>query len=92
MHAVHLPRLSLTRSHATLHAAILDGELLAGSVASDSMVELIYGSQRMPLRIKGVFVGTAMNQSTDDLSLMVELGKRPAMREEFADLASRLGW
>ena len=51
---------------------VWDGELLEGSVTTDSTVELLHNGQRLPVRIKGVALGSTHPERTN-LSLTVDL-------------------
>ncbi|NHZ98633.1 hypothetical protein [Massilia sp. CCM 8734] len=53
-------------------AAVLDGKLIEGSVAIGSVVHLVHGTQRIPMRVKGVVIDSA-NSPDDDLSLTIDL-------------------
>ena len=51
---------------------VWDGELLEGSVTTNSTVELLHNGQRLPVRIKGVALGSTHPERTN-LSLTVDL-------------------
>lgn len=51
---------------------MLDGKLLDGSVTVGSVVHLLHGTQRLPMRVKGVVIGAA-NSPHYDLSLTIDL-------------------
>lgn len=61
--------------------AVLDGRLLEGSVTVGATAELIHRGQRLPIRIKGVVLGSA-SSGADHLSITIDL------RQEAIGLAS----
>lgn len=66
---------------AQAHVGILDGKLLEGAIATGTIVHLVHGDQRLPLRVKGVVLDAA-GRGDGALSVTVDL------REQAMQLAS----